>query len=223
MKESEVVRFLEEHPDFFHEHLELLEKLSVPHPLNSAKTVSLIERQVHLLRTSTASYKQEFQRLVQAARENESIILRSKKIISAGMSCSTLDDFAILLDDVMRKDFMIESYALTLFSEQGLDTNIPVCSLAGLTPSLKDKMIRTDHYFDSLSTIELQSLFPNGVDNAKVFAIFPLLYRHQGIDHYLGVLALSSEDECRFQREKNTLSLEYFSDLLSSILIRLML
>lgn len=223
MEEEAVVSFLKDHPTFFHKHLTLLEELSVPHPLNTHKVISLIERQVSLLRTSTEGYKQEFQRLVQAARDNEITIQRSKKIVSTGMNCTSLDDFSILLDDVIRNDFLIENHSLILFSNYGLDTNIPTQPFNAFMLVFKKRWAKENPYYDDLSDLEIQTLFSHDVNGANSFAIMPLLYRHQGVDQYLGVLTLASQDKDRFKREKNVLSLDYFSELFSVILQRLML
>ncbi len=223
MKEKEVINFLKDHPNFFHKHLDLLKELNVPHPFDSNKVVSLLERQVHLLRTSTAEYKQQFQCLIQIARDNETIVQRSKKIVLAGTDCANLDDFAIMFDDVMRNDFDIKHYSILLFSDNPLDTNIPVYSLSKTMSALGLLLANADRYHAKLSNAEIQYLFPDGVSVAKAFAVFPLLYRYQGSEHYLGVFALASDDEYHFSRNKKRLSLDYFSELLSSILIRLML
>jgi len=223
MNEKEVIHFLKDHTTFFHEHLDLLEDLSVPHPFDSNKVVSLLERQVHLLRTSTQEYKQQFQCLIQVARDNDIVVQRSKKIVLAGVSCANLDDFAMMFDDVMRNDFAIQHYSILLFSDNPLDTNIPVYSLLKTMPTLGALLASADRYHEKLSNSERQYLFPGKMSAAKAFAVFPLVYRHQGREHYLGVFALASDDEHHFCRDKKCLSLDYFSELLSLILIRLML
>lgn len=222
MNEKEVAEFLRRHTTFFHGHLDLLEELSVPHPVDSDKVVSLLERQVGLLRSSTEEYKQQFKSLVQAARDNSVIVHRSKKIVSASMDCDSVDDFLAILDDIMRNDFSIQHHSILLFSETFLDINVPVSSLSEARAEFKIAFSGKQKYYKSLTDKEKNYLFSGKSFEAQSFAAFPLIYHYQGRECYLGLFALASEDENYFYDNKTRLSLDYFSELLSLILIRLM-
>ena len=49
MKSQEVLSYLQENPQFFEEHAELLSNISIPHP-HSGRTISITERQMVSLR-----------------------------------------------------------------------------------------------------------------------------------------------------------------------------
>lgn len=224
MEEHDVIKYLAKHPTFFQNHVELLETLSIPHPLGSGNAISLIEKQVQLLRTSTDDYKKEFQSLVKAARGNEMIVQRSKKIVVAGMHCANLDDFSILLDDVIRNDFAISNHTILLFSDNPIDTNIQTRPVAQSLSIFGNRLSKEDKRYDVIPYKEMRMLFPDGVPKAlSSFATYPLSYRHQGAEYYLGMLVLAHEKEGYFQQGKQQLALDYFAQLFSSILIRLML
>ncbi|TBR44371.1 DUF484 family protein [Marinomonas agarivorans] len=223
MQEKDVITFLQQNPDFFQHHSELLETLHVPHPHQAEKVVSLIEKQVALLRQSTDDYKKQFQGLVKSARESNLVVQRSKKIVAASMHCASLDDFSIMLDDVLRKDFQIDHHSLLLFSDNQLDTNVLVSPLKEAMSLLGERLTNQGQFYDALSYRQARFLFPHGVDSAQSFITLPLSYCYQGKSYYLGVLTLASDKENYFQKNKTVLSLDYFAELLSIILIRLML
>jgi uncharacterized protein YigA (DUF484 family) len=67
--EEAVARYLEDHPDFFLTHGALLEGLQIPHR-DSAGAVSLIERQVRVLRERNQALQDQLRELIEIAREN---------------------------------------------------------------------------------------------------------------------------------------------------------
>ena len=60
-EERGIVRFLRDHPDFFERHPELLADMLLPHETGSA--VSLVERQVSVLREQWDDFKKKLQQL----------------------------------------------------------------------------------------------------------------------------------------------------------------
>ena len=49
MRAEDVAQYLQDHPQFFEEHLDLLAQISLPHP-HGGRTISLSERQLVALR-----------------------------------------------------------------------------------------------------------------------------------------------------------------------------
>ena len=76
---QDVCRFLEQQPDFFVDHPELLETLHVPHRTDG-QAVSLVERQVKVLRANQAATRQRLAELVRNARDNEALAGRVHKL-----------------------------------------------------------------------------------------------------------------------------------------------
>lgn len=221
MNEADVATYLAQNPDFFERHLELLESLDIPHPVNGS-AISLLERQVILLRQSAAEHKGQFERLVHVARDNEAIMLKSRRLVLAGLSCTSLDDFSAIVDDAVRNEFDISFHSLILFSETSLDTSLRVTALAEAEPVLKEVLLKTGCYCGVLSVAESEYLFEKHSDDIMSSAVLPLVSREHGEYRYIGLLALGSRKLDQFSREKGTLFLEYLSELLSAILLRLM-
>src|SRR3546814_8741231 len=69
LNEREIVAYLKAHPDFLARHPDLLEAIELKHRSGSA--VSLIGRQVELLRAKSQRLEGRMERLLEAARDNE--------------------------------------------------------------------------------------------------------------------------------------------------------
>ena len=221
MTEEDVVQYLQETPGFFERHPALLETLTIPHPVHGG-AISLLERQVALLRKSTSDYRGEFERLVAIARENEAIMKKSRRLILKCLSCESLDDFAGIVEEVMREDFSIQYQSMVLFADQALDTSIRTASWEAAEPILKEMLVQSGCYCGVLSVAESEFLFEGQSDAVMSSAILPLVSLEGGKVVYHGVLALGSNRLNHFDKEKGALFLDYLSDLLSALLLRLL-
>lgn len=219
MKEEEVIQYLSNSPDFFVKHTELLEGLTLPHPA-SGKAISLLEYQVAQLRKSTASYRNEFERLVEVARENESTMKKSRRLVLASLACESLDDFAVVVDDMIRDDFAIPYHTLVLFDDY------PDCAIRTHFLTEEDLVLPQtagfkECYCGELPEEELAFLFADDADKVKSIAVLPLLSSQSDSEQALGVLVLASDKVLAFHHEKGAMFLQYIADLLSAILTRL--
>ena len=77
--EAEVVSFLRANPTFLDRHPELLRQMSIPHA--SGDAVSLLERQVTVLREDNQKLRRQFEELVGHARRNESLNKRVHALV----------------------------------------------------------------------------------------------------------------------------------------------
>lgn len=220
MREEEVIQYLSKTPDFFSRHSDLLESLTLPHPING-KVVSLLEYQVNLLRQSTADYKGHFERLVEVARENESTMQKSRRLVLAGLTCSSLDDLAVVVDDMVRDDFEISHHAFVLYGEFP-DSAVRSHLLVDDDVFLSHAAGFVDCFCGVLPANEMRFLFSDDIDSIRSVAVLPLLSREGGEIKKCGVLVLGAESESAFNKDKGAMFLQYIADLLSAILLRLL-
>jgi hypothetical protein len=110
---QDVCRFLEKQPDFFVDHPELLEMLHVPHRTDG-QAVSLVERQVKVLRANQVETRQRLAELIRNARDNETLVGRvhrlALRLIASGSAAPdggppALEHLAPLVEAAMREDF----------------------------------------------------------------------------------------------------------------------
>lgn len=219
MKEEDVVQYLSKSPDFFVKNPELLESLTLPHPVHG-NVVSLLEYQVELLRKSTASYRREFERLVSVARQNEAIMQKTRRLILAGLECSTLDELAVVIDDMVRDEFEASHHTLLLFNENR-GSSIRCCSDAERKEYLSGMPNLNISSCVLLGDTALRFLFPETYRLIRSTAILPILCLQEGKKVCIGVLVLGAQSSNTFTKEKETLFLQYIAELSSGIFQRL--
>src|SRR3569623_3705821 len=78
MQDHLIADYLRNHPEFFITHSRLLAEVRVPHLAHGA--VSLIERQLTVLRDQKLELKRQLQALVQVARDNDRLNARIQHI-----------------------------------------------------------------------------------------------------------------------------------------------
>jgi len=115
-KADDVAQYLKQHPDFFDLHPELLEHLRIPHGGNG--TVSLVERQLKVLREQQAAGRRRLAELVHIARNNDQLVDRIHKLTLRLLHAKTLSDVCTQVETSMREDFNLTSICLALDTER---------------------------------------------------------------------------------------------------------
>ena len=76
--EEDVVEYLHSHPDFFDRHPKLLMGLKLAHQPGSA-AVSLVERQVAMLRQRNGELERQLKDLVAVAKDNHELVEKIRR------------------------------------------------------------------------------------------------------------------------------------------------
>lgn len=108
--------YLRSHPDFFERHPLILLGLKLPHRTGGA-AVSLVERQVAMLRQRNSQLERQFKDLVAVAKSNDALV---EKIHQLGLTLMRTGDVAARLERLetgLREDFAAERALLVLFAE----------------------------------------------------------------------------------------------------------
>lgn len=211
-EEQMTADYLSAHPDFFNQHESLLASLEVSHASGSA--ISLIERQVNILREQNAQHKSQLTELVAIATENEQSNQRMHKLTLALLGCTGLDACEVALDEVLCDDFSVDAIALKLFVEPITDQpeHLFVQSDTVLGQEL-DKLLNTRKpmcgFFKKLP---LDKLFEQKSQSISSVAILPLFIEK---NNCFGALVLGSHNIRRFNADMGTLFLERLSETLS--------
>src|SRR5580698_3978822 len=87
LNDASVADYLQAYPDFFERNGPLLAKLRLPHLRDAGATVSLVERQVEVLRERNQTLERKLKELVEVARANDGLADRihrmSQRLIRA--------------------------------------------------------------------------------------------------------------------------------------------
>ena len=104
MDDSQVVAFLKANPDFLARHPELFEVLELRHASGAA--VSLIERQVEILRGKSGRLEDRLKTLLDAARDNESRAANVHRLARSLIRAPTLAATVAALRKCLREELM---------------------------------------------------------------------------------------------------------------------
>lgn len=112
--EQAVHDYLADHPDFFDRHPALLSGLRLPHATGDA--VSLVERQVSVLRQRDLKFERQLKELMAIARENEQLAATVHELSLQLLSATSLECSVTVLEEAMRLGFNADHAVLVLFT-----------------------------------------------------------------------------------------------------------
>jgi len=207
-----VLKFLTRNPDFFNQHSEVLPRLTIPHHTGDA--VSLIEKQVSVLRNKCCTLENSLRDLISVARENELLHQRLHKLIQDIITASSIDDVVELTRDSMLSNFNADDVRLLLVSTEKFDQPSADYTLVeSKDPGLalfSDIFNKRETRCGELGDAQKQLLFGSEAENVASAAVIPLVHNRK-----LGLVVLASKDESRFALGKGVMFLNQLGEVLS--------
>jgi uncharacterized protein YigA (DUF484 family) len=212
---GQVASFLSNHPDFFDKHPGLLTELRLSH--STGKALSLIEKQVQVLRDQNQDLKNKLLELVDVAQDNNRLNDRMHQMTLDLLKAGSLVELLDALRDHLRNEFKADAIALHL---PGLDetqqretgaTNLVIdATLKERFPTLCSE---GKPQCGRLKQGQLDLIFKDQAAAIQSTAVVPLgEYAHSGL------LAIGSREVNRFNPCMGTLFLSHLGELLSSLL-----
>ncbi|SIT69249.1 hypothetical protein SAMN05216526_1039 [Ectothiorhodosinus mongolicus] len=205
--------FLHDNPDFFASRPDLLAQLDLSHPSGGA--VSLLERQVSVLRDKSRQLERRLLDLVQVARDNERLSQRMHHLALGLMESESLDATLATTQEQLAREFSAEHVVLRLLGE-------PTEGMHYLSPqtpgfdTFKDLLAKAKPACGRLAKAQLKLLFDSSVsDQIQSAVVVPLLDGQET----LGLLALGSIHADRFHPDMGTLFLEQLGQLVSRAIL----
>jgi len=212
--EEAIADYLRSHPDFFERHTALLLALKLPHRAGGS-AISLVERQVAMLRQRNAQLERQFKDLVAVAKLNDLLV---EKIHQLGMRLMRASDVVARLEQLetsLREDFSAERAVLVLFAE----TSAVDAERAGFVKRLPmaDALVRPFSSFLRVARPRCgplrdrqKAIFERDADSVNSAAMVPL-----GKDASLGFLVIGSADPDHFHPGKRMDFLTRLGELIS--------
>jgi len=214
-----IVDYLLSHPEFFEAHPALLSKLKVPHPSGSA--VSLIERQVEVLRGQNRQLERKLVDLIEVARTNDALIERIHRLALALLEGANLPDRLYALQEELRERFGADEVSLFLLHADAKKADAgPARWLAPDDAGLdqfRDITKSGKSHVGRLRPPQLEFLFGEQAEHIASSALVPL-----GDKGNLGLLAVGSHDAERFSPTLGTAFLTRISELVTAAVHPLM-
>jgi uncharacterized protein YigA (DUF484 family) len=219
--EERIERYLSLNPDFFERHQPLLARMRLPH-MRTGSTVSLVERQVEVLREQKTDSDRRLAEFIAVARSNDSLAERihrfTRRLVRAPNSLMALAS----LEASLREDFD------AFHSVQVLTAPIASLATAEFGPFLR-KLAPDDANIRSFEALlatgkprcgqvrDTQRDFLFGPESASIgsVALVPL-----GENGTVGLLALGSAERERFHPGMSTEFLKRMGELITDALNR---
>ena len=196
-----VLHFLAENPDFFDQYPEALGELSLTHVGDGA--VSLVERQVVVLRERNAELRRRLDLLVSRAEQNEALLAATQEVIASLAARSQQEDISALFSSLMRKHFDIDHATYHPLDDEGASpASKTALHLLG-TKSAASGPVRSH---------ELNALF--GVNASDGSAAIATVTLRSGLK---GFIAVGSSDAIRYSAADGTMFLEYLAKVMASL------
>jgi uncharacterized protein len=217
--EDAIAAYLQHNPDFFERHQALLVRLRVPHA-RGGSTISLVERQIEVLREKHAGLEDKLAELVSVARANDAIAEKLHRFTRRLLRAGSRAEAVTLIEASLREDFDSFHGVLVLIGEYpDLAPQRFVRSIARDDAGLKS----FDTLFASgkprcgqVRDTQREFLFGQDANDIGSVALVPLGDKNSP----LGVLALGSTDRDRFHPGMSTEFLARMADLITDSLAR---
>jgi uncharacterized protein YigA (DUF484 family) len=211
--EDMVREFLRDNPRFLDDNPDILESLSLPH--NSGNAVSLVERQVGVMRDRNKEMRNRLDNMLETAYDNDLLFEKTKRLVLNLLEAKNLPAMVETIYDSLGKDFEIDFYSLTLLGdEKSLPrTMARVASIEKANEQVNTLIGSNRAVCGVLREEEMTFLFgEKGLQVGSVAAV-PLRY-----NNLYGILAIGNADPNFYKSSMGTLFLSYIAEVVNRIL-----
>jgi len=220
LSEQSIHDYLAAHPDFFERHSTLLSSLILPHASGGA--ISLVERQVAVLRQKDLKLERQLKELIEVARANDLLGAKIHELTMQLLDASDLDRTIVVIEEAMRSGFDADHAVLVLFGDPEAFDDINAGRFFRAVkkddPALKPFSTflgGTSARCGKIRDSQREFLFHGDADEIGSAALVPL-----GDGAELGFLAVGSVDSDRFHPGMSLDFLARLGDLVTGSLKR---
>lgn len=117
LTEAAVVEYLEAFPEFFERNPALLQRLRLPDGRGSGTTVSLLEKQVDVLRERNRQLDKRLAEFIDVARGNDELAARIHRLTTRLVHARGIERTVDAVEASLREDFDVQRAVLVLFRD----------------------------------------------------------------------------------------------------------
>jgi len=202
MREEDVANYLQEHPQFFESHAEMLTAIAIPHPYGG-RTISLSERQLLALRDKNKALEKKLQEFLAFGKENDELQNKVHQFACELFAARSLDAVQDAILYQMRERFTVPHAAMRVW-----EASPPSAEMLTFADQTPQPVCMHRAMYDAAAW------FGEGAEHLRSFAYLPL----RSGDQSIGLLILASEDQQRFYPEMGTLFLQRIAEIASAAL-----
>ena len=211
--DKDVAAYLLANPDFFVDRDRLLLKIQVPH--KSKGTISLVEKQLDVIRDRQKKTRRQLKEFVENAERNKEIFDKSRKLILSMMAAKQSSEFFAALEKGLKRDFGCKANSLMVFGKpkqiNHFTSRIPAESARKYVGALMQSKVPT---LGTLRPREQDFLFQDQSEKVKSAAVLTIRDKNK----HLGMLAIGSSDMEYFTADMDTLFINFIAETLGKLL-----
>jgi uncharacterized protein YigA (DUF484 family) len=218
--EDQVVEHLVAHPEFFERHPGVLARLKLPHQRGSA-AISLVERQVLVLREKHATLEEKLRELIENGRANDAIVDRLHRLTRRLLRAREFQAVIGALETSLREDFGASRWVLLLTDPSLQATAATPGAHLRVVPRGSPELRIFETFFENarprsgqIRDTQREYLFGGDGSPVGSSALIPLGERAS-----LGLLAIGSHDTERFLPTMSTDFLVRIGELVSEAML----
>ena len=220
LSEEAICDYLETHPDFFERNSRLLSSLSVPH--GAGEAVSLVERQVSMLRQKEIKMQRQLNELVEVARANDTLAAKIHELGLQLLAAKALAETVNAIETGMRSGFGADQSILVLFADPDMFDDVDAGRFFRAVPRSSEELKPFETFLQGsgprcgqVRDSQREFLFHGDSDEIGSVALVPL-----GQNAEIGFLAIGSNDADRFHPGMSIDFLARVGDLVAGALAR---
>ena len=208
---KEIAEYLILNPNFFKENPEVLNSIEIIH--ESGAAVSLIQKQVELLRSNYNSTTDKLMELLGIAKNNEDIFILTKELILSLINASSIEEIVALIEKSFVADFGAKKSKVLFFTESS--KNLPKGRVKNPAEArnILGNLLKPGKIFCGEVNKEVAKFIFNRKTSVKEMALVPL-----NSSSLLGLIALGSDQPGKYSDNKDTLFLDFIAEVVSKLI-----
>jgi uncharacterized protein YigA (DUF484 family) len=220
LNDASVSGYLEAFPEFFERNPQLLQRIRLPDARGGGSTVSLLEKQVDVLRERNRLLERKLAEFIDVARGNDELAAKIHRLTTRLVHARGLNRVVDAVEASLREDFDVQRAVLVLFREDAA-----LAARESRFIRLADRQDTDIRSFESLFAgdkprcgqvrdSQRDYLFGEGAVDVGSVALVPL-----GPGGDLGLLACGATDSQRFNPTVSTDFLARIGELIAAALV----
>jgi len=212
--EQQLVRdYLSQNPDFFEQNPDIFEAINISH--DSGKAISLVERQISLIRKRNKEMVTQIELMHNTATDNTLLMEKTNRLVLNLVQAKDLTRLIKALTVSLKSDFSTEYFSLILLDNgsKPVKTAANWVSKSEAQSNIGDILVSQKAVCGVRKNEEVALLFGNQADSIGSVIALPL--KNNSI---FGVLALGHSDSDFYSNDIGTVFIDYIGDLLNELI-----
>lgn len=210
LNEASVVQFLTKHPDFFVGKDTLIHNFTLPH--ESGNAISLVERQVSILREQNNSLQNKMKNIMANAKENDALFEKIRLITLELLQSSSITELQVTLTAQLCNNFKATASNLVFVGDDS-----DMIQLNDAQTALGELFDKKRTFCGAFNQAQATLFFPEASSKIISAAVIPIHLSNPDTINKVGIpmLIIGSNKADHFNSSLDTLFLDFIGELLA--------